>query len=272
MYLAIDIGGTKTLLGVFSADGKIQQTIRFETSKKYPDFLTALEDSVAKLTTKDFSICAVGVPGILDRKRGIAIAFGNLDWRNKPIEADIEAIVKAPVLIENDAKLAGLSEAKLLTNDFEKVLYVTISTGIGVGLITNGVINADLSDAGGKTMLLEHDGKLQPWEDFASGKAIVKRFGKQASEIDDPDSWKIITQNIAVGLLGLIALLQPDVVIIGGGVGTHFDKFGQELAQTLKKYETPMMPIPPLKKASRPEEAVLYGCFELARNHSKIIL
>jgi glucokinase len=63
----------------------------------------------------------------------------------------------------------------------------------------------------------------------------------------------------------LLAIIQPEVVIIGGGVGTHFDKYGKLLETELKKYQTPLVPIPPIRAAQRPEEAVIYGCYELVK-------
>ena len=63
MYLAVDIGGTKTLLGVFDAKGKLLQTHRFPTDQKYQNFLADFRKSVAKLTTKKFAAIGVGVAG-----------------------------------------------------------------------------------------------------------------------------------------------------------------------------------------------------------------
>ena len=105
---------------------------------------------------------AVAIPGHVDRDRGIGIRFGNLPWENVPVGHDIEKIFDAPVLVENDAKLGGLSEALLLKGKFKKVLYLTISTGIGIGLIIDGQIDTDISDGGGRSILLEHRGKLNP--------------------------------------------------------------------------------------------------------------
>jgi predicted NBD/HSP70 family sugar kinase len=116
-------------------------------------------------------------------------------------------------------------------------------------------------------ILLEHDGKLQRWEDFASGSAIVKHFGKRASDIDadDTQTWYIIARNIAIGLIDLIATLTPEVIVLGGGVGSHFDKYAERLQEQLKIYENPMLSIPPVVQAKRAEEAVVYGCYHLAR-------
>ena len=266
MYLGIDIGATKTLVACFTNDGVITERSKFLTPKNYTQFKKELADTVAKMSTSTFFACCVGVPGKLDRKQGIGIAMGNLPWKNVPIGEDVKAIASCPVVIENDAKLAGLSEAMLLKATYDRVAYVTISTGIGVGIIVNQRIEPSLVDSEPGKMPLEHNGKMVAWESFASGKAIVKRYGKQASEITDQTTWKHIAQDIAVGLINVIAIVQPQVIVLGGGVATHFDRFDDHLKKALQRYETPLIPIPPIMHAARPEDAVVYGCYDLAKS------
>ena len=90
-----------------------------------------------------------------------------------PVADDLKDTLKCPLYLENDAKLAGLAEAYELRDKYTRVLYVTVSTGIGLGLVVDGKIDYSVHDAGGRGMLMEHDGKLMAWEEFASGKAIV---------------------------------------------------------------------------------------------------
>src|SRR4029079_3830056 len=187
MDLAIDIGGSKTLLAVFSPDGEILAKHKFATGKKYPAFLNELKTSIHDRFSDyqlQFGCCAV--PGLLDRKKGVALAFGNLDWKNIPIKHDISQIADLTLEIENDSKLAALSEATLVQEKYKKVIYITISTGIGAGVIINGKIDHDLIDSEVGQMILPFEGKLQRWESFASGKALLSRFGKKASELEDP--------------------------------------------------------------------------------------
>lgn len=266
MYLAIDIGGTKTFVALVDKNGVIQQRLRFPTPKNYSDFISKLEDSVAYLSTNKFIAVGVGIPGRIDRKRGVGVGMGNLPWLNAPIYKDISKIVKTKkVVLENDAKLAGLSEAVLVKNQYSKVLYITIGTGIGTALIADQKIVTLLQDAEGGKILLEHEGRLQEWEDFASGRAIKKRYGKAASEITDKRIWREIARNLSVGLLDQLAIFQPEVVIIGGGVGYYLQEFKAPLVQDLKRYEIPLIPIPPIIQAQRPEEAVILGCYSLAK-------
>jgi glucokinase len=265
MYLGIDIGGTKTLIASLTNEGVIGESIKFPTPKLYPVFLKELAINVDNLSTKDFIAAGVAIPGKLDREKGIGIAFGNLPWKEVPIQRDIQQIVKKPVAIENDANLAGLSEAMLL-KQYACVVYVTVSTGIGTGIITNQEIDPEFADSEGGHILLEHKGQLQMWEHFASGQAIVKRFGKRASDIHDQKTWKIISRDIAWGLYDLIAFIQPDAVVLGGSVMEHLDKFDDLLNKELQRFATPLTPIPPIYRAQRPNEAVVYGCYDLVKS------
>lgn len=265
MYLGVDIGGTKTLAAVLDDRGVIKQKTKFPTNPDYPTFLKELQQVVADFGDHDYRAAGVGMPVTdFDRKRGMGIVFGNLPWQMVPVQSDLERIAQAPVALENDAKLAGLSEA-MLHKDKSKVLYVTVSTGIGTALVVDRKIDPNVADAGGATLLLEHHGKLQPWEHFASGKAIVAQYGKRAEDIHDVKTWQAIVHNLSRGFLELIAIMQPDLIVIGGSVGTYFDRYGDLLTAELKRYETPLLAIPPITQAQRPEEAVVFGCYDYAK-------
>lgn len=262
MIIAVDIGGTKTLVAAANLDGKILNELRFETPQDYSEFLTVLADNIAKVTTEEFELISVAVPGLLDRKAGTVKVLGNLPWVDKPIASDISDLFEhADVLIENDANLAGLSEANELSDKQQKVLYFTFSTGIGTGFVENGVLEPSLLDAEGGQVLING----APWETIASGKAIVAKYGKRASEIEDPAIWGEIAHNMALGIIDNVAIFQPKTVIIGGGVGSHFDKFGTMLQQYVSQQSSKMVSVPTIVKAKRPEEAVIYGCIILAK-------
>jgi predicted NBD/HSP70 family sugar kinase len=266
MYVGIDIGGTKTLVAALTNEGAIHESLKFPTPEQYDDFLVELRSNVAKLTTKDFKAGAVAAPGEIDRQRGLFIVGGNLRWKKEPVQHDVERIVGCPMLLENDANLAGLSEAMLLKDKHTKVLYVTISTGIGGGFIVDQHIDPSMADVEPGQMMLQRGDKVVKWESFASGKAISEKYGQRASDIDDPAIWKAVVKDWAIGFIDLMAITQPDVIVLGGGVGRYLPKYHDFLVEELKKYATPLVPIPPIVKAKRPEEAVVYGCYDLARS------
>lgn len=267
MYLSIDIGGTKTLLGRFTPKGELVDTLKFPTPKIYADFLNDLSKSIVTITTKNWSLCCVAAPGRIDLQTGVVRGFGNLPWKDVDIRGDIEKITKTKTFIQNDTKLAGLSEARLLKPIRRKALYLTVSTGISTALVVGGKLDPELIDSEAGQMVFEKDGKIVTWESFASGKAIVNRFHKRASDINDPHVWQIISKDIALGLIDVIANVQPNIVIIGGGVGSHFKKYGKFLRAELKKYESPLVSIPEVVGAKRAEEAVIYGCYEYMKDN-----
>lgn len=256
------------MVAVFDAAGKVVEQQKFLTPVDYQEFLDELAANVAKLSTKEFEAAGVAAPGRIDRKTGVVIAFGNLKWQNTPIRQDTEKILHCPVIIENDSKLAALSEAQLIP-EYHKVLYVTISTGIGGGLIINGKLDPKFADIEVGQMLLEHEGVLKDWEDFGSGRAFQAKFGKRVGDTPDNDTeaWYWLARNVAIGLIDLVATLTPDIIILGGGVGAHLEKFKDRLDEQLKIYENPLLVIPPILKAQRPEDAVIYGCYQISKAH-----
>lgn len=267
MVLAIDIGGTKTLVALCTNEGKISESFKFETPITYSAFKKALFENVANIKD-DFKTVVVAAPGKINRTTGVVEAFGNLDWKNVPIAADLHKLTKRPVFIENDANLAGLYAAHSVKPLPHKVLYLTISTGIGSGFITDGYLDPDFLDSEGGNILLEHDNKLMLWEKFASGKAIVAKYKMRASEINDPKLWDKISYNFALGIVDLCAVLDPDVVLIGGGVGSHYKKYEHFLKAHIKNMLPKVVDMPKILPAPHAEEAVIYGCVILAKQKS----
>lgn len=267
MYLGIDIGGTKTLLATFSDEGELLESLKFPTPKKYEDLLVEIKNNSQQLEHNDFKAVGVGSPGLVNRKDGVLITRGKPGWENLPVKADIEQIFHTPAIFENDAKLAGLSEAQLIKSTHPVALYITISTGIGCSVVRNGKLDPSFLDMEVGWAMIEHKGEFEKWEDFASGRAIVAQFGKLASEIDDKNTWKTIVRYWYAGLSSLFATIQPDALIIGGSVGTHFERYGDLLKEAVKKYETPLTPAPEIFQAQRSEQAVAYGCYHIAQQH-----
>jgi glucokinase len=268
-YLAIDIGGSKTLFAVFEPGGKLAFEHKIETPRDYEQLKTAIGAVLRKeLGQFHISNCCCAVPGWIDFKLGIAVGFGNLPWENIHIKSDLEELMPhVSVLIHNDAKLAGLSEANLLRETYRKVLYLTVSTGIGGGIIIDGYIDPDFANFEPGQMQFNYLGKPVMWEDFASGRSLKEKYGKLASEITDDKIWREYSQLIALGLEELLATVQPEVVVFGGGVGAHFEKFKDFLEEDLNAIKNPLVPVPPLVKAQRPEEAVIYGCYDYIRQN-----
>ncbi len=263
MIIAVDIGGTKTLVASFEGARSIINEERFPTPHDEHEFLRELIVVLERFEARNADVICVAVPGIINTD-GIVKRCGNLPWKNFSLQKLIAEKLGRPVLIQNDAKLAGLAETHSLSQIPPLSIYVTVSTGIGTGIITSGRIDLALANSEGGHMQLQTPAGFIDWEDFASGKAIREEFGHMASEIRDTAEWHKIAEKLALGFQALIPLLQPQVIIIGGSIGTHFEQYGALLIEILRHRLPPFIDMPQIVRAKHPEEAVVYGCYYYA--------
>ena len=264
MIVAVDTGGTKTLVTLFSKDGVAGEMIRFPTPKKKSEYLTVLRKTLRdNYGGQRIEAIVIGMPGIV--KNNVVVWCNSLKWKDFDIVNDLKGTLgSTPIYIENDANLGGLSETRSRKPISASSLYITVSTGIGTGITTEGKIDSGLRLSEGGRMLVEFGGEIREWESFASGRAIVEAYGRYAREIKDKPTWDEIADRISRGLLAAIPLLQTDVIIIGGSIGTYFSHYADSLENILRKHLPAHIPCPTIVEAQHPEEAVIYGCYYYA--------
>jgi glucokinase len=264
MIVAVDTGGTKTLIAGYTEDGKITKQFKFPTPPKRSEYVETLRTHLTALfDPKEVDVIVIAIPGII--KNGIAVWCNNLHWRNFNVAEEMHGVLgNAPIYVENDANLAGLAETRQRDPMPQSSLYVTVSTGIGSGVITDGHIDPGLSRSEVGRALIEYDGTIREWETFASGKAIYNTYGKFARDIHSKRIWKKVADRISRGFLAVIPIIQPDMIIIGGSIGTYFKEYGDYLKDILKEKLPEHIPLPKLVQAKHPEEAVIYGCYYYA--------
>lgn len=213
-----------------------------------------------------------GFPGQVDYKQGIVRLAPNIPgWVDVPIARLIEAEFKIPTRVDNDVRCAALGELNFGAGiGCENLICITVGTGIGSGLIVNGKIVRGASNAAGEIghiKLQTHDGPLCGCGDtgcmeaFASGPAIIAmaedyiKGGKstkfremadpditpyivsEAAKAGDPVAKRIFTimgEYIGIGLASVVNLLNPEKIIIGGGVADAGDLLMEPLTRTLK--------------------------------------
>lgn len=264
MLVTIDTGGTKTLVASFNDKGELGEQIKFPTPKDPTEYIAALKKIlIDTYSDKPVKAIVIAIPGII--KNGVAIWCNNLGWKNFDVLSALNGILGGvPILIGNDANLAGLSETRFLEKIPAQSLYVTISTGIGTGITTDGHINLALQNSEAGHALIEFDGVVQEWENFASGRAIRETYGMYASEIENEQIWYQIADRISRGFLAVIPILQPDVIIIGGSIGTYYNRYSEQLINILKEKLPKHIACPQFVQAKYPELAVIYGCYYYA--------
>ena len=263
MLVTIDTGGTKTLISSFGRDGKMGESIKFPTPGEPAEYAKMLKQVVReRYGHKHVDAIIMAMPGVIDK--GVVKWAPNIGhgWQNVPVYKMLHDMLPGvPVLIENDVKLAGLGEARIMHPIPTSVMYISISTGIGIGVIEDGKIDKAMRKSEAGHMFIEYDGRVQRYESFASGKSIVKIYKKFAREITSKRTWRQIADRISRGLLVLVPVIQPDVIVFGGSVGTYYERYGAYLKEILANHLPDHIPNPKLVQAKHPEEAVVYGCY-----------
>lgn len=262
MIIGVDTGGTKTLVARFDNNGEIISSRRFPTSRDEMTYITEVRTAIGELAeTRPVSAISVAVPGIVTDN--VVKICPNLGWKNFDVAHLLSKHFPDSVItIENDANLGGLGEVCLRgLKEADSILYVTISTGIGTGLIAKGRIDTGMRLTEGGHMVLEFNGQLQDWEDFSSGRAFYEMHDKFGSEVSDPTIWKDFADRISRGLIALIPTIQPNAVIIGGSMGEHYHKYEVALDEYLQERLPEIASKPPIVAALHPSEAVIYGCY-----------
>lgn len=269
MYLGIDVGGSHTRIATYDESGNQMSKKQFDTPQDYSQFLSVLSENLTNITINDIKLCVMAVPGLLDRQQGIIRAITNLPWQDKPIASDVSQLLgRKKVLIENDARLAGLAEA-IAHPEYSRVLYLTISTGIGGALAVGGKLVKELEDTEVGHMPIQYNGQQTSWEQIASGRSLVERYKIEAHQITDPKQWEDVGTRIAFGVGELCAVLRPDTIVFGGGVGQYADKFTPFIASYLKEKLDSVVPQPKALLAPKYcEDSVLRGCYELAKQQN----
>lgn len=263
MLVTIDTGGTKTLISSFGRDGKMGESIKFPTPGEPAEYAKMLKQVVReRYGHKHVDAIIMAMPGVIDK--GVVKWAPNIGhgWQNVPVYKMLHDMLPGvPVLIENDVKLAGLGEARIMHPIPTSLMYISISTGIGIGVIEDGKIDKAMRKSEAGHMFIEYDGRVQRYESFASGKSIVKIYKKFAREITSKRTWRQIADRISRGLLVLVPVIQPDVIVFGGSVGTYYERYGAYLKEILANHLPDHIPSPKLVQAKHPEEAVVYGCY-----------
>lgn len=264
MIIAIDTGGTKTLIASFDDEGNKQTIAKFPTPREKSEYLKAVAAAIREYGLDNTRAISVAMPGPIRDKK--VLRTPNIGWTDFDVISELGAYFPGiPVFLQNDAALAGLAEAREFGPGADLCVYVTLSTGVGGGISYNGrLLSDELERFETGSMRVEYEGQLHRWEDIASGKSFYERHRQYGKDVTDPDIWQDYAERVAVGLQILISLLEPDHLIIGGSMGTHYAKYADQLHHILNDRIAKHMTVTTISQAVHPEEAVIHGCYYYA--------
>ncbi|NBD24651.1 ROK family protein [Paenibacillus glycinis] len=290
IYIGIDLGGTKMLAAIVDAGGKLIAKAKEETlaERGAADTINRMEAMVRRLLAETFASSSayavwgigIAVAGILDPRQGTVVLATNLRWENVPLGRLFRARFDCPVQVMNDANAAALGEWMAGTGAGAKdLIFVTVSTGIGGGIISGGrlVLGASNSAAELGHISIDRHGPLCACgnrgciELYASGNSIARIVrdeiaagetgGEAILRLAGGDPERLTAEHVAaaasqgsayaadklaqagaalgIGMISMIHLMNPKLVILGGGVSRSGRLLLDPMRETVKQYGIP---------------------------------
>ena len=236
---ALEAGGTKMVCAIGNENGEILERISIPTA--IAEFFQG----------KDIKALGIGCFGPIDVHKdsptyGYITTTPKLAWKNCNIVGYLQDALHVPVGFDTDVNGSMLGEATWgCARGLDTAIYITIGTGVGVGVLANGkLLHGMLHPEAGHLLLTPHpedtyQGKC-PYhgtclEGMAAGPAVEDRWGKKAYELaDNPKVWEFESYYIAQALVNYILILSPQKVILGGGV-MHQEQLMPMIRSQVKK-------------------------------------
>jgi glucokinase len=258
VIIGVDLGGTR--IRAAQCDRQLKILNRTETLTQADQGLEATLERIknlirAVIPTDGTQVIGIGVsaPGPLNPETGVIVAPPNLPgWHNVPLGPILEAEFGVPVFTGNDANVAALAETmRGAAVGHKNVIYITVSTGIGGGVITDSHLLLGQSGLGAEVghIVMVVDGKVSSLEKESAGPSLARKLrgriaagessqivtdmvGSNLDQIDgkivgaaalkgDPIALEVVKQGahiLGLGVVSLLHIFNPEIVVLGGGV------------------------------------------------------
>lgn len=296
--IGVDVGATRLRVGYFSKDGRLLLRAESRTPSKggRSSVARAVAELVESLAVEgDFTAVGVGTIGPLDVYSGRVVGTPNAGIKSFDLKEPLEEMFGVPVYVVNDATAAAWGEFKGGAGVGKlNVVYITLSTGVGVGAVVDGNL---LIGKSGNAVEAGHIvinyrgvvcgcGGIGHWEAYAGGAAIPRlarvialdegwdseTAGRAVrGEIDTPEIFRLwrlgdpfasrvineVIEASAAGIASVINVFDPEIVTVGGSIALKNRDFLRRVAEAVPKYS--LLDTPPIVEASFGDDAVLYG-------------
>lgn len=297
--VGLSIGVHRSVYVVSDFNGRVLSQKSVTTGHEAEPFLRSLGQQIRDDLKKGyanarFSGIGVSVPGLLDRSEGVLVSSPNLGWNRVPIGRLLESAVNLPVVLENDANAAALSELWYGPRDFSSaptLLFVLVVEGLGTGFILDGGLHIGSSVGAGGFGHISMDpngplcscGNAGCWEALAADPATLKAFRKKnpglaggVRSVHDIVSLALNGEAAAIqqikqtatflgrGIRGIAHGLTPEVIVVGGEITEAWALVEPAIKDELRSgYLIDGLSLPHLRRASV-ENPSLFGAIPLA--------
>ena len=306
--IGVDVGGTKIAAGVVTPQGEILKEARYPTPTSSGRLVASIARAVAEVRD-GFEVGGVclAVPGLILAQENKVVFSPNLHAvEGVPLKKELEPRIGLPLTIENDGNAAAWGEFRFgAGREVDHLVFVTLGTGIGGGVITHGILMRGAQGSGGELgHVTVHAtgprcacGNHGCLEALASGTAIGRRGREVASERPasalgrlaverkvlgedvtelaqkgDEAALSVLEETgtwLGIGLAGFVNVFNPEVVAIGGGVATAGELILKSARREVHlRARPPSRDLAEIKVASLGPESGVLGAAALARDPS----
>jgi len=277
IVVGLDIGGTKMIAASADAQGRIIRRERMATPRGLDAGLSLLDEMIAKVRDgAEISGIGAAAGGPLDWRTGVVSPLHQPEWRDIGLKEMMEAKYGCGFQVDVDTNLAALAEYHHAAEKVPKLLYLTISTGMGGGFVEDGRIYRGMNGAHpevghqsvayrlaeGRTVACPC-GSNGCLEALVSGSGIRRLYRKPPEELTGGE-WEEVAWNLGQGLRNLAVIYLPDVIVVGGGVafGARDTLLGP--AVQVMRDHLKIVPHPKVHASEMGEHNVLAGAILLA--------
>ncbi|SFL33423.1 glucokinase [Gracilibacillus orientalis] len=250
MYtIGLDIGGTKIYGIISDLSGKIVYERKVNTYSEIDDLIEWICTFIDKspVSLHEITGMGVGVPSIVDRENGLVLDAYSLTWTNVPLKEILATTFEFPIWVDNDVNFAALGESTALDKKSNNILFIAIGTGLGCGIIINGHLVTGAKGFAGEVGFnisslsdSRNTNGFGALEDQLSGTALSKygdpyHLFQHYWNRKEP-GFTVINQFInllTVQIVNMVNLLNPEYVIIGGGVSESMEPFIKNITKNV---------------------------------------
>ncbi len=277
VHIGLDIGGTKLLVAAADREGRILRRVQEPTPLGRDEGLGLLMRMAREVAAGE-AIRTMGAAagGPLDWQSGVVSPLHQPEWRDVPLRALMQEEFGVPFAVDVDTNVAALGEYRFGGDTPSRMVYLTLSTGMGGGCVIEGEIyrggNGVHPEVGHQTVAYRGefpDGVLCACgaegclEALVSGNGIRRLYGKPAPELTEAE-WAEVGHNLGQGLRNIAGLYAPDVIVLGGGVAVGGGERLLAPARHTLRQGLRLVPVPEVRLSALGYDTALRGTIALA--------
>lgn len=271
LAIALDLGGTKIAAALINTRGKILRKIKVWTDRRDAEapirqLIALARQLLQEVPPEAVRGIGVAVPAVVDPSRGLVRWAPNLPgWQDVPLREQMERALGLPVWVDFDGHLAALGEHwRGAGRGAQNMVFVIIGTGIGGGMILGGRLHRGHTNIAGGIgwLVVDRQAAQTPearaigcLESLAAGPAIARRASVfmgpdvsaeavfQAAAGGDPKARALLEEvaiTLGLGIANIVSLLNPELVVLGGGVGAASGLFLDLIRQVVREHAQPV--------------------------------